>query len=423
MKKFTLIVVILFVEILLETGFEVNTKIIPGLSFKNIVLYGCASLIIYYHFSGQLKIRTSKQTKSFHKYYYYLAMWVLLTVCIAPILTTHSYDFVTGLLAYKVQIIDPMLCYFVFFYVTSKEKDTLRILRLLVLIITFFSVLTLIEVSTGLSIFGLDDDSFRPKGPLGEPNQTAALLAFLFPFLATLMLQRDRYFLLYLAGSFVILASIIVSGSRGGLLALAIAGSMWVVTSRKQLKMSGIFSIALLGPLLAFGAFVVLPDYYQDLFIQRIGILTAEDLEVDEASAGRTILWRYGFDLFVQTPIVGLGWAGFKMVLGGATHNTFLDYLINSGIIGLALYLVFLFKLYNLFSQKIIRDRRSSAVMIGIRNGLIGLMAAIFFVNLGKPFMIAWCILGVASAYANKQYINNLTMRYRASQKMNIHRK
>ena len=78
---------------------------------------------------------------------------------------------------------------------------------------------------------------------------------------------------------------------------------------------------------------------------------------VEEASRGRTDLWKGYFELFKSSPVFGAGFynAFEKLRLGGMTrfsgmaHNTIMQYLGSCGIVGIAGYLYHRYRSVRLF--------------------------------------------------------------------------
>ncbi len=175
----------------------------------------------------------------------------------------------------------------------------------------------------------------------GDPNITAATL--LLPFVLALwwaMHARTtarRRGSLALAGT--ILATIVVTGSRGGLVSAGISVLILVVQSpsltwRRSAVYGGVFFLSL--TLL----FISLPA-------PLTSHLTAKD------STGRADIWKVGLAACPQVCDIGSGWGTFPTVyrkayydhlgLKGAgdvdwsAHNTFVSTLIEAGFVGLVL--------------------------------------------------------------------------------------
>ena len=64
---------------------------------------------------------------------------------------------------------------------------------------------------------------------------------------------------------------------------------------------------------------------------------TATDLRLPEnffKLTGRTEVWKAGIDQFLETPIVGIGFNADRLALGAHMHNSYLQALIQTGLLG-----------------------------------------------------------------------------------------
>ncbi|MBC8526082.1 MAG: O-antigen ligase family protein [Candidatus Cloacimonetes bacterium] len=131
--------------------------------------------------------------------------------------------------------------------------------------------------------------------------------------------------------SIILFISIFLTGSRSSILALLI---FWIF--QNPIKRLIIISIVSIICLLLFGS--VLEDYYR----------------FEKGASHRDHLWKAGIESWEKSPIIGSGYNSHKKLMlqnhtirtfaGGylknlSPHNTYIRYLIDFGIIGLALYL------------------------------------------------------------------------------------
>lgn len=78
--------------------------------------------------------------------------------------------------------------------------------------------------------------------------------------------------------------------------------------------------------------------------IDRIEQTETEYGELDDSSGARIIMWEQSLQLFMKSPIIGVGfnvfpYIGFEL---GDTHNVFIKFLAEQGIVGLGLLLILL---------------------------------------------------------------------------------
>ncbi len=93
--------------------------------------------------------------------------------------------------------------------------------------------------------------------------------------------------------------------------------------------------------------FARLTNFGQDMFSRLIDTFK-NFVDGEDITSGRLALWNHAWDLFVQNPILGVGWGNFsKTVIGSVTvqtemetHNIYLQLLSETGIVGAALILL-----------------------------------------------------------------------------------
>ena len=109
-----------------------------------------------------------------------------------------------------------------------------------------------------------------------------------------------------------------------------------------------------------------------------------EDLEEVDISSGRTELWGIAFDLFKEHPVTGIGWSGFakhvpaefneahanggnKAVLN--VHNTYLQFLCETGIVGTLLILtplIYIFAQTGVQTIRLVKRRKEEKFKFAI---------------------------------------------------------
>ncbi len=55
-------------------------------------------------------------------------------------------------------------------------------------------------------------------------------------------------------------------------------------------------------------------------------------------TSGRSVLYQQAWELFLENPIIGIGWGNFSKIAGTSVHNVFLQLLAESGLIGLIVF-------------------------------------------------------------------------------------
>ncbi len=405
MNKYTVLLSLLFIELILETGVQLESYIVQGVSFKNIVIYGLfliayAQRIKSSNYTIELDIRLI-----FRLFMAFIAYALFLTV-ISGSLGWNDYQLLPGLMSLKNELIDSLLCLLIFFYLSYGDKSVKFMMRSLAIIVGAASVVTVLDVVvSSVSIFGFDDVEInRARGAFGEPNQTAAILSLYLPFTIALVLSKVKNKLILAGAAMSVLAALISTVSRGGILASVIAGAcfLWLIRKDMSLEKKTLFIISI--PMIAVLGMAVLPPALFDLMLERFTTMSSEASSLQEASAGRSMLWEMSFTMWLESVFIGHGWNAFRNITGLATHNTYLDYLVSVGLFGTSLimsvwYMItrFLFK-----TRAYCKTKDERIIVSSLVAGLIGLFVALIFVNLYKPWLFVWSFIGVSLLFANK---------------------
>ena len=100
-------------------------------------------------------------------------------------------------------------------------------------------------------------------------------------------------------------------------------------------------------------------------FIPEMGVVFSRFIGQDDITNGRMRLYSLAISLFKEKPILGIGWGGFQYEAFGLfgandvsiiyidTHNTFLQLLSETGLIGLSIFLFFSIYTYILTIKRI----------------------------------------------------------------------
>ena len=262
--------------------------------------------------------------------------------------------------------------------------NTKRRLQLATLAIMGFSLLMALLVIRWMPLDLLvDGDALQRRAIKVLARETgyfrtniAVLLAGAFwVFVAARNYFPQKYSNLILAGAFIILLGMFLTGGRGGYLAWAAVG---VVLSFAKWR-----KYLLLAPLLVLVVFTFVPSVQDRAFglrdtseiDQRYETQGAQEL--GSISAGRTDTWPIVIDKIKEAPLFGHGFAG--IVTSGVTlkvlmdfdhtyfhpHNMYLQLLIDQGLIGFLPILV-LFSLIVRYSWSLFQDhRRAEYVLAG----------------------------------------------------------
>lgn len=235
---------------------------------------------------------------------------------------------------------------------------------------------------------------------LGTPDSTdanlfATVLLISVPFLLNKVLfgsklQQGAAFLL----SVFILNGIVLCNSRGSLVGLTSIALVYFAFSRGTRVRAKLIVGALLGALL----FIKLMD---PTFIERI--LPSKGIQ-DTSGSGRMEIWSYGLDMVKDYPF-GAGGGGFQILSPyympptlltegiRSSHNTYLQILVEQGLVGLFLFLLFCLSTVRMLheirkntmssSHRLDEDRVQSFFVnsLAVEAAFVGVLISGFFVD------------------------------------------
>jgi O-antigen ligase len=172
-----------------------------------------------------------------------------------------------------------------------------------------------------------------------DPNDIALLQVMALPLIVYLYSTSARRLRVVLAVmALLCLYGIVLTQSRGGFLALVVAGSL--ILSRSSMSRSAKVSIVALG-IVVFG--VLAGTAWKD----RIRTMWDPQSEYDQTAGGRTEVWKASLRLLATHPW-GVGIDNFVTAEGlshggtgkwSASHNSFLEIAVELGIVGLVIFI------------------------------------------------------------------------------------
>lgn len=229
--------------------------------------------------------------------------------------------------AYEVGLVAVATMSLLHLYASSHgESGFNATLAALFAISSLFAGLALVAVATGGS-----DGRIAVLG--GGPNVFARAMGLLV-LIALYWSRRHPPIMLPVACAGVIL--VILSGSRGGLVALVAAlcvHALMGVGSLRRLVLPGAAAVGLVAVLLTS---TPIGEAALESFHDRIELLLIQD----RYTAGRDELYRSALELANLHPVLGAGLAGFTAHgYGSYPHNLFLELLSEQGILGLLAWL------------------------------------------------------------------------------------
>jgi O-antigen ligase len=239
----------------------------------------------------------------------------------------------------------------------------------------------------------------RPFGNMAQANHLATYIAFAMAGALYLVQTRRIALPVWLLVSTIFSVGLALTVSRGPWLQMGVivVAGFWMafaqMRSEPQLrrgKREWLVPIAL-GVLF----FVVnaLTRWANVRYHLELGQSAAERFQDAGQIAPRLALWKYGWTMFKEHPLLGVGWGEFPSYqfefvkqLGGVeiannSHDIFIDLLAKTGLIGLAIVLVGLIG----WLVRVVRAPQSAARVFGI--ALIGVLTMHALVEYPQQYM------------------------------------
>lgn len=229
-----------------------------------------------------------------------------------------------------------------------ESRETLAIV--LVASISIGAALSIAGYLFDIPLFAMNVESESVKRATGvaqNPNHFAAFVVFSLPILAHLAFCARRVAGRVVAGGLFLMnvAAIVLTYSRGGALVLAAVLALLVIEHLHRLKPRFVGLVVAVAALAVAAAIVLVPASYWE---RQRSISPISDSSVSRRLTYLTVGWR----AFLQNPILGAGPGNFRVLYAESpesrsfgdtedelrryAHNTYLEILIGTGLVGFA---------------------------------------------------------------------------------------
>ncbi|MFT6372508.1 MAG: O-antigen ligase [Gammaproteobacteria bacterium] len=268
----------------------------------------------------------------------------------------------------------------------TSEKQIRRLILIIALLLVFVCYQCHLQLTQGENWGGLKplyrndgatDDSFgnivgekQPiwYGILSDPNDLGMILIAFVPYIFNRIFFQSISLLArinWLGIMLVLIYSVILTQSRGSLLALVAAfGSFFMIKQRSLAGMvfSGVSGVVLL-----------------TLGGSRMSSVTSGD----ESAMGRVDAWILALQLFAQNPISGIGANRFNVYHAYTTHNSYVLALVETGLLGFVVYMSMFIVSLNTAIRVALKEANNqiSTEIIALAAGLIGIAISVFFIS------------------------------------------
>lgn len=237
---------------------------------------------------------------------------------------------------------------------------------------------------------------------VGGPNELAALIMALLPFLVVAFRTSRKILVraLLLPVFPLALAAVVVTGSRSGMLKVAAIAGFYVLMSKH--KVVSFVMVAVM----AVGLWLAMPPQYQQRYLTMRDYATGGEL--DASNELRLRIWKAGWRMFLDHPILGVGAGQFPTAYGTvysgrahdawmSPHNLLIQVGCELGLIGLFVFGYFMSQIVKAnYSQLRLKGQAgyelNYEVAVACGAFLLGLaVASTFGHTLYRPY---WYLLG-----------------------------
>ena len=278
----------------------------------------------------------------------------------------------------------------IFFLTVNNVKDETqfkKLVRILILITTIAGAYAIFQHFTRIDFFGnvkyLEKSFARSPGFFNSPQTFGNYILLVLPVVFGLSFhsnnRREKRWL-QLSG-LIVLTAIIFSYTRGVWLGL-IGGLIFMAILRSKKFLLSVLTAIVVGCLLL----TFIPS--SKLTRRVVGTLTSERPVGD-----RIYFWEGSLKIIRDYPITGLGWEGFGLVypeykpaegrqLVSNAHNNFIDMAVDSGLLGLGIFIWLLVTIYKVGFQ--IFKKLEEGYFKGIAWGFLGSLTAFLIAGLSQ---------------------------------------
>ncbi len=238
---------------------------------------------------------------------------------------------------------------------TREEKFLTNVFLYTVAICGLFILRESLSGSSGYREIILWGTSFDPNF-IGIPIvATSTISLYQLLNLTNLWKKKLLLALIYIECSIIIM----FTASRSNLLALIITSLLIFSVFFCNKKWLSVKSIVICG-IVILGLYVLIVELQESFAQQWERMMT---LGQEGSDNGRFELWKQAIYFWSSNPIIGCGFYSCYLISGMATHNTYLQILCESGIVGFSIYVGFFFRYIKI---RYINNRMYFIILIGV---------------------------------------------------------
>lgn len=219
-----------------------------------------------------------------------------------------------------------------------------------------------------------------------DPNYIGLPLIVSFSILFYEILHQDKKIRKVLEILILTLA-VLFTSSRSNFLSLAVCAIINIIFFLKSQTRAWYKKlIILVTTIIIFAGFFIFASGNYSSYLMRIFNFSSDDI-----SNGRFALWNEAFDLLWANPIFGGGYEALGRAVNTGAHNTYVQLLCDTGLIGFAIFISFLF----------VQIKKSYKYNKCLFIGLIGLFCHSFFLGeiSSRCFWVTLIMIGMILNY------------------------
>jgi O-antigen ligase len=184
---------------------------------------------------------------------------------------------------------------------------------------------------------------------VGDPNELAGVILILLPLAFALWRSSQKILprLLLLGLMLLALATVVVTGSRAAMIEVGVIVAYYVFKSRHKVAGLALCAVA------AVFLWLAMPEQYQNRYLTTVHFAQGEKL--DASNELRVRVWKAGWRMFLDHPILGVGAGQFSTAYGSLysgekhglwmqPHSLFFQVAAELGLVGLVAVGCFLYQ-------------------------------------------------------------------------------
>lgn len=202
------------------------------------------------------------------------------------------------------------------------------------------------------------------------------------------------------------LMSILLAGGNGGLVLWVVESAFYLVVVIKINNFDKDKMLSLtIGILLAVIVMLMIIDYAANSNLPTSGFKRVVKAIVNRDTNGRSELYKYAFESFLGSPLIGHSFGSVFFEVGHYSHNLFLDTMVETGIIGLMMEISFFIIIAKKCFAMIAENFENVVLILFFLHGFVVAMFSGYYL-LHLPFI--WSVCFVIFYPKNKNKTNTI---------------